>query len=106
MDLYFSKITTTFDNKDELDKVSKILLEDRLVSCCQVYNIESSDWWKDNIVDANEYLLKMKTKKELYKEVERIILENHSYEVPEIITYNIEDGYSKYLNWIDKETTK
>lgn len=24
-------ITTTFDNKDELDKVSKILLEDRLV---------------------------------------------------------------------------
>ena len=99
-------ITTTFDNKDELDKVSKILLEDRLVSCCQVYNIESSYWWKDNIVDANEYLLKMKTKKELYKEVERIILENHSYEVPEIITYNIEDGYSKYLNWIDKETTK
>lgn len=99
-------ITTTFDNKDELDKVSKILLEDRLVSCCQVYNIESSYWWKDSIVDANEYLLKMKTKKELYKEVERIILENHSYEVPEIITYNIEDGYSKYLNWIDKETTK
>ena len=48
----------------------------------------------------------MKTKKELYKEVERTILENHSYEVPEIITYNIEDGYSKYLNWIDKETTK
>lgn len=37
-------ITTTFDNKDELDKVSKILLEDRLVSCCQVYNIESSYW--------------------------------------------------------------
>ena len=99
-------ITTTFDNKDKLNKVSKILLEERLVSCCQVYNIESSYWWKDNIIDANEYLLKMKTKKELYKEVERIILENHSYEVPEIITYNIEDGYSKYLNWIDKETTK
>ena len=99
-------ITTTFDNKDELNKVSKILLEERLVSCCQIYSIESSYWWKDSIVDANEYLLKMKTKKELYKEVERIILENHSYEVPEIITYNIEDGYSKYLNWIDKETTK
>lgn len=99
-------ITTTFDNKDELNKVSKILLEERLVSCCQVYNIESLYWWKDSIVDANEYLLKMKTKKELYKEVERTILENHSYEVPEIITYNIEDGYSKYLNWINKETTK
>lgn len=99
-------ITTTFDNKDELNKVSNILLEERLVSCCQVYNIKSSYWWKNNIIDANEYLLKMKTKKELYKEVERIILENHSYEVPEIITYNIENGYSKYLNWIDKETTK
>lgn len=92
--------------KKNLKVISKILLEERLVSCCQVYNIESSYWWKDNIVDANEYLLKMKTKKDLYKEVERTILENHSYEVPEIITYNIEDGYSKYLNWIDKETIK
>ena len=28
------------------------------------------------------------------------------YNVVDNLTYNIEDGYSKYLNWIDKETTK
>ena len=46
----------------------------------------------------------MKTKKDLYKEVEKEILNHHSYEVPEIISYDITNGYSKYLNWIEDET--
>lgn len=47
----------------------------------------------------------MKTRKDLYKKIENIILENHNYEVPEIICYDINDGNLKYLFWID-ETTK
>lgn len=39
------------------------------------------------------------------KKIENIILENHNYEVPEIICYDINDGNLKYLFWID-ETTK
>ena len=47
----------------------------------------------------------MKTRKGLYKKIENIILDNHNYEVPEIIYYDINDGNQKYLSWID-ETTK
>ena len=32
-------ITTTFDNKEEANKIIEILLENRLVSCCQLSNI-------------------------------------------------------------------
>lgn len=46
----------------------------------------------------------MKTKKILYSDVEKAILENHSYEVPQIVAYDISMGYSEYLKWIDKET--
>ena len=35
-------ITTTFDNKEEANKIIEILLENRLVSCCQLSNITSS----------------------------------------------------------------
>ena len=42
--------------------------------------------------------------KELFKDIERVILDNHSYETPQIVAYDIVDGYDDYLNWIGDET--
>jgi len=92
------------DNEDIANKISEILLKERLISCCQITNINSSYHWKGNIEHSKEYVLEMKTKKELYKRIEKVILENHNYELPEIIAYDIELGYDKFLDWIDSET--
>jgi periplasmic divalent cation tolerance protein len=97
-------ISTTFDNKDEAEKIINLLLNERLVSCCQLSNITSSYHWKGKIEKADEYLLQMKSKKDLYKEIEKVILNNHSYETPQIVAYDIVDGYSEYLKWIEDET--
>lgn len=98
-------ITTTFEEKEKAQKLIQLLLEKRLVSCCQLSNIESSYHWKGKIQHANEYLVQMKTKKDLYSKVEQEILKFHSYENPQIVAYNIEEGSSKYLKWIEEETT-
>ena len=37
-------------------------------------------------------------------EIEKVIIENHNYETPEIISYDITEGYKEYLDWIEKET--
>ena len=97
-------ITTTFDNKDEANKISELLLKERLVSCCQLSNITSSYHWRGKIEHTEEYLLQMKSKKELYKQIEKIILNDHSYETPQLIAYDIVDGYKGYLDWIEEET--
>lgn len=97
-------ITTTFDNEEEANKIINLLLKKRLVSCCQLSNITSSYHWKGNIEHVDEILLQMKSKKELFKEIEQVILDNHSYETPQIIAYDIVDGYKEYLDWIEKET--
>lgn len=97
-------IMSTFDSIEELENVANILLEKRLVSCTQVSTIKSTYYWNEKLVTADEYLLRMKTKKELYFDVEKIILANHSYEVPQIVAYDISMGYTEYLKWIDKET--
>lgn len=81
-----------------------MLLDKRLVSCCQLSNITSSYHWKGNIEHSKEFLLQMKSKKNLYKEVEQEILKLHSYETPQIIMYDIVDGFQGYLNWIEEET--
>lgn len=100
----FIMITTTFDNKEEANNISELLLKQRLVSCCQLSNIRSSYHWKGNIEHTEEYILQMKSRKNLYKEIENVILENHSYETPQIVAYDIVDGYKKYLDWIKEET--
>lgn len=97
-------VTTTFDNKEEANRITDLLLNEKLVSCCQLSNITSSYRWKGSIERTDEYLLQMKSEKELYKEIEKTILDNHSYETPQIIAYDIVDGYSEYLKWIGEET--
>lgn len=100
----YCMITTTFDNLEEAKKVIEVLLKSRLVSCCQLQNINSTYHWKGNIENANEYLLQMKTKKSLYNEVEQTILKLHSYETPQIVMYDIIGGSQDYLKWIGEET--
>lgn len=97
-------ITTTFDNKEEANKIIEILLEKRLVSCCQLSNIESSYHWKGKIEHTNEFLLQMKSKKELFTEIEQVVLKEHTYETPQLVAYDIVDGFKGYLDWIEEET--
>ena len=97
-------ITTTFNNVQEAKKVIDILISKRLVSCCQLSNINSTYHWQGKIVTDQEYLLQMKSKKELFKEVEQTIKNNHSYETPQIVAYDIVEGSKEYLDWIEQET--
>ena len=45
----------------------------------------------------------MKTKKDLFKKIEKEILNIHDYETCEILSYNIEEGNEKYLKWMEEE---
>lgn len=98
-------IITTACNKQEVAKqITNVLLERRLVSCVQESLRFSSYHWKGKIEKEQEYILTMKTKKSLYKEVEQTILSIHDYEVAEIIMMDITEGNSPFLKWIEEET--
>ncbi len=100
----FSVILTTLKDKLEAESLAKILLEEKLCACIQLFPISSYYHWAGKVEDSTEFLLLIKTKKELYSEVEKRILECHSYDIPEIISLPIENGFSGYLDWIKKET--
>lgn len=97
-------ITTACDNEENAEEIRNSLLEKRLASCVQFIKINSSYYWDGGIQNSNEILLQIKSKKKLYKEIEKEILELHNYEVPEIAMYDLIDGYSEFLKWINKET--
>ena len=100
----YYNIKTAIDNKEIATEITKSLLEKRLVSSVQQKEILSSYWWNNQIETSQEYLLEMKTKESLYKEVEQEIRKLHSYEVPEIFAEEIKEGLNEYVEWIEKET--
>jgi periplasmic divalent cation tolerance protein len=100
----YTIIMTTFENEDQANVVINDLLEKKLAACIQIQNIKSFYTWKGKIESGSELLVYIKTLKNLYLEIESLILKNHPYDTPEIIQVPIVDGYIGYLKWIDDVT--
>ena len=96
-------VKTLCDDKQIVEKISKDLLLKHLVSGTQISTVESTYWWNNKIESSTEYLLEVRTKKSLFKEVEEIIKKIHPYEVCEISYYEI-NGSKEFLNWIEVNT--
>lgn len=103
MSLYYN-IKTTTDDLEIAEEITKILLEKKLVSSIQRREVTSIWWYKNQIEKGKEYVLEMKTKKELFKEIEAEIKKIHTYEVAEIFAEEIKETSKEYLDWIEKET--
>ena len=99
-------ILTTTPTQEEADKLADILLENRAAACIQSSAAVSSYRWKGKIERDNEIRLLIKTTDALYPRVEKLIKENHSYEVPQIVKLPITAGLTEYLNWISEETAE
>jgi periplasmic divalent cation tolerance protein len=98
-------VLTTVPDKKSGQEIARALVSQRLAACVTASGIsESCYWWKDKISQDQERILFIKTRGNLYPQVEEKILEIHPYEVPEIIALPLIQGYEKYLDWISKET--
>lgn len=101
----FIHVSTTTDKKEDAERISKAIVENKLAACVQISGpIKSIYWWNDNIEENEEWLLAMKTSMEIYPRLEQAIKNFHPYEVPEIIAIPISAGNKDYLDWLEKET--
>ncbi len=97
-------ILTTTGSQDQADRIAELLVSQRLAACVQITSIASWYRWKGQVTKDSEYLLLIKTAAYLYSAVEAAIIENHSYEVPEIVQIPIAQGLDRYLGWISENT--
>lgn len=97
-------IYTTTKNKKEAKKIAKILIEKKLAACCNIFKIYSLFSWQGKIEETNEWAIFIKTKRNLFKKIEKTIKRYHSYSLPCIVSFAIEDGFKKFLKWIFDST--
>jgi periplasmic divalent cation tolerance protein len=100
----FSVILTTAGNRAEADRIAEALVSRRLAACVQISAVASTYSWYGKVTHQAEHLLLIKTAARRYKDVEAAIQELHSYEIPEIVRLPIEQGFERYLSWIDEST--
>ena len=95
-------IYITARSKEEADKLSRGLVEEKLAFCVNtVPGIQSTYQWEGKIHVDDEILLIVKTRQDRYEALERWVKQNHSYDVPEIISLPIQKGLPEYLQAID-----
>ncbi len=98
-------INCTTANKEDAIRIAKHLANKKLIACCNIIpSITSVYEWNNELCTDEECLMVLKTKSELFKQVEEEIKNLHKYELPEIICLPITAGSKEYLNWIDKQT--
>ena len=103
---YLTVYITTKDFR-EAKKLSRLLLEKRLIACANIIpSIESSYWWKGKIESHAESLLIGKTRKGLEGKIMALVKKHHSYSVPCVNFLPILKGNPDYLAWLGRETGK
>ena len=101
----FIVVLITTASYEEARKIADALVAERKAACVNIVpKVNSIFRWKGNIEEAEESLLLVKTRAELFPEVVSFVQRLHSYEVPEIIALPIIKGNPDYLAWLREET--
>ncbi len=88
---------------DEAEKIARSLVDEKLVACINVAEVNSFFRWEGKMEDEKESLLIMKTKTDKIDDVIERIKALHSYDVPEVIALPIIGGNESYLEWVKNE---
>lgn len=99
----YIEIYWTCGSIDEARKVSRYLVQEHLVASAQIVPwVESISLWNGQLETTQESKVVMKTKREHYESVRKVIMDNCSYQVPEITFVSLDGGNEEYLKWVDE----
>ena len=82
----YCQVVTTLDSKGKAEEIAREVVSRRLAACAQVIGpIFSYYWWKGRVERSEEWLCVMKSRLDVYPNLEKFLLERHPYELPEIV---------------------
>jgi len=98
----FRVVLVTCATLEESRKIARAMVEKHLAACVNIvtHAVESFYLWEGKLEDGSEYLLVMKTSAERVEELQKEVLEMHSYDTPEFVVLPIVAGADEYLKWV------
>ncbi len=97
-------VVSAWPERAAADRLAEAAIAARLAACAQLSGpIASRYRWQGKIEAAEEWICILKSRADLFPELEKCIREHHSYAAPEIIALPITLGSAAYLDWMDRE---
>jgi periplasmic divalent cation tolerance protein len=101
-------VVTTVGTEEQAYLIAREIVARRQAACVNIVpGIRSIYRWKGKICKDGELMLIVKTLEGELEGVTDTIRELHSYELPEILSFNVSHGEQRFLEWIagsvDKE---
>jgi periplasmic divalent cation tolerance protein len=98
-------VYSTFKNLGQAERIGKTLVEAGLAACANIMpEIRTIYKWKGKVGQGLEVPMLIKTRKKHFKKLEIEIKKLHNFEIPCIISWEIEKGSKEYLGWVKENT--
>jgi periplasmic divalent cation tolerance protein len=98
------QVLTTTEKKEDAENIARDLIDRRLAACVQIIGPMVSTYrWQGKIEKSEEWLCLIKTREDIYAQVEAAVKAIHPYETPEILAVPVSAGSADYLKWLTKE---
>ena len=96
-------VLSSCSNENTADALSEKIIESRLAGCIKMLPVKSSFYmWEGKLMKASEVLIVIKTLKDKVEQLERFIIENHEYEIPEVIVIPVMKVNKDYIAWMEQ----
>lgn len=98
-------VVSTLPDREHALELAQALVEQKLAACVNVLAECTSVYhWKGALETASEIPVLIKTREDLYPQVEAAIQLSHPYELPEILAFKPSGGLPAYFEWVLQET--
>lgn len=105
--MQYRLVITTCPDMTVAEAVAGALVGEGLAACVNILpGAQSIYEWKGRIERETECVLLIKSRSDRMAALEARLLQEHPYELPELIAVPIEDGLRPYLAWIDTQLDK
>lgn len=97
-------VLVTCGSAGEAQRIARALVERRLAACVNTLPapVRSIYRWKGKIETAREFVLVIKSSRQKFPAVSRMIRAAHSYDIPEVIALPIVAGAAAYRRWLEE----
>lgn len=97
-------LITTVASAEEAKNLAQKTVENGLAACAQVQATCHSVYkWQGRLESATEYPIHFKTNESKKCALFQFIKEQHSYDVPEIISLKLDDVDPMYATWLNAQ---
>jgi periplasmic divalent cation tolerance protein len=94
-------VLSTCAEQEDAERLARVLVERGLAACVSVVpGVRSFYRWKGKIDSTGEFLLIIKSSREMFPALRAEVEKSHPYEVPELLALPVVAGTENYLAWL------